>query len=118
MDGGVADGVGVVVVVDDLKVSDGFTFGCCGEMNLRFGFTGSLCVNGEVSGFPHLNTCRGSWEIISACQVEAQTGSEVFIVFFLTCLVESRSLCSDFSCIMGRINLYSEGADGDFLFGH
>lgn len=46
------------MVVDDLEVSDCFTFSYCGEMHLRFGFTGSLCVDGEVSRFPHFDTCR------------------------------------------------------------
>lgn len=58
LDGGVADGVRVVVVVDDLEVSDSFTFSCSGEMNLRLSFTGSLCVDGEVGRFTHFNSCR------------------------------------------------------------
>lgn len=58
LDCGVADGVRVVVVVDDLEVSDGVPFSCSGEINLRFGFPGSLCENGEVSRFPHFDACR------------------------------------------------------------
>lgn len=56
----VADGVRVVVVIDDLKVSDRLAFSCSGEVNLRFGFPGSFCVNSEVSRFSHFNTCTES----------------------------------------------------------
>lgn len=53
----VAHSVGVVVVVDDLKVFYDFTF-CSreGEVHLRRGFPGSFSVDGEVSGFTHLHT--------------------------------------------------------------
>lgn len=64
LDGGVADGVRVVVVVDDLEVSDGFSFRSSGEEDFRFGFTGSLCVDGEVSRFTNLNTFRGNQKYI------------------------------------------------------
>lgn len=57
--GRVAHGVGVVVVVDDLKVSDGVGFGGGAEVNLRFSFTCSFSEDGEVSGFAHLHTCTG-----------------------------------------------------------
>lgn len=54
--GCVAHGVGVVVVVDDLKVSDHVAFASGAEADLRLGFSGSLGVNGEVSGFVDLDT--------------------------------------------------------------
>ena len=59
LDGGVADGVRVVMVVDDLEVSHGFAFRRSGEVDLGFGFAGSLRVNGEVGGLSHLHTCTG-----------------------------------------------------------
>lgn len=46
------------MIVDDLEVSDGVAFRCCAEMDLRLGFAGPLCVNGEVSGFSHFNACK------------------------------------------------------------
>lgn len=61
----VADGVRVVVVVDDLEVSDRVTFRCSGEVNLRFGFASSLCVNGEVGGFTHLHPCTVQTKTLS-----------------------------------------------------
>lgn len=57
--GCVAHGVGVVVVVDDLEVSDGVGFAGGAEVNLRFSLTCSFSVDGEVSGFAHLHTCTG-----------------------------------------------------------
>lgn len=55
---GVAHSVGVVVVVNDLKVLDRAAFASCAEADLRLGFPSSLGVNSEVSGFVDLDTWR------------------------------------------------------------
>lgn len=55
----VADRVRVVVVVDDLKVSDDIAFCRAAELDLWLGFPRPLRKNGEVSGFTHLHTCGG-----------------------------------------------------------
>lgn len=39
----------------------------------------------------------------------------VFGHLYLTCLVESRTLCSHFASIMGRIHFDFERTDGNFL---
>lgn len=47
------------MIVDDLKVSNSFAFCWSNEMDLRFGFSSSFCVDVEVSGFSNLCTCTG-----------------------------------------------------------
>lgn len=54
--GSVAHGVGVVVVVDDLEVSDHVAFASGAEADLGLGLPSSLGVNGEVGGFVDLDT--------------------------------------------------------------
>ena len=56
--GGVADGVRVVMVVDDFKVSDGLSLGRPGEVDLRLGLACSLGVYGEVGRFAHLHAWK------------------------------------------------------------
>lgn len=71
LDSSVADSVRIVVVVDDLKVSHGFAFGCSSEVDLRFGLASSLCVNGEVGGFTYLHTCTSQKEtVIVYCDLD------------------------------------------------
>lgn len=88
LNSGVLDGVGVVMVVDDLKVPHSFPLqaSCC-ELDLRLGLACSLGKDGEVGRSTHLHAC----------------------------LVESWALSPHFASIMGRINLNSEWTDGDFL---
>ena len=58
LNGGVADGVGVVVVVDDLEIPDGFAFQGPHEADLRGGLACPLGVNGEVGRLTHLHAFR------------------------------------------------------------
>lgn len=52
----VLDSVGVIVVIDDLKVTNRFSWTCCCEMHLRLGLASSLCVDGEVGWSAHLHS--------------------------------------------------------------
>lgn len=107
------------MIVDDLEVSDSFSYGRSTEVDLRLCFTGSLRVNGEVSGFSYFNACR---EVTNNLDYHVEYHclrlSSLYPGHSLTCIVESRSFCSDFSCIMGGIHPYFEGADRNFLFEH
>lgn len=51
----VLDGVGVIVVIDDLKVTDGLAGARRCEMHLGFGLAGSLRVDGEVGWSSNLH---------------------------------------------------------------
>lgn len=51
------------MVVDDLKVSDHVAFASRAEADLRLGLPSSLGVDGEVSGFVHLDT----WSDTQSC---------------------------------------------------
>lgn len=52
----VLDGVGVIVVIDDLKVTNGLTGARRCEMHFGFGLAGSLCVDGEVGWSSNLHS--------------------------------------------------------------
>lgn len=46
----------IVVVVDDLKVFDSFSFGWATEVAVQVGLSCSFSVDSEVSGLVQLNT--------------------------------------------------------------
>ncbi len=107
------------MVIDDLKVTDGFSFPCCGELNLRCGLACSFSVDREVGRLAHFHTCDKDPlhedEISSLCLLFFSFQS---LRIKLTCLVESGTLCFHFIGIMGWINFYTKGADWNFLLIH
>lgn len=60
--GRVLDGVGVVMVVDDLKVSHSFALGGPSKVHVQLGLAGSLGQHREVSGLSNLHTCGAQAE--------------------------------------------------------
>lgn len=56
----VFDSVCIVVVVDDFKVFDRFSFGGTTEVAVQVGLACSFGAHSEVSGFVQFNTWRGN----------------------------------------------------------
>lgn len=52
----VLDSVGVIVVIDDLKVTNCLPWAWCCKMHLRLSLASSLCVDGEVGWSAHLHS--------------------------------------------------------------
>lgn len=110
----VFDSLRVVIVIDDVKVFDGR-----GEWNIQRCFPSSFSQHCEVSGFTALYTWTGrrkERDLNGNSQIWKQTFS--FIHCVLVCLTrasQSRTLCFNFRCIMGRIDFNLEGALWNFL---
>lgn len=57
LQGGVLDGVGVVVVVDDLEVAHGRALPRPPKLHVQLSLAGPLRLHREVGGLPHLHAC-------------------------------------------------------------
>lgn len=83
----ILDGMRVVVVVDDVKVSDGVSLASTGELDVHGGLARSFSVHCEMGRFATLH----SWTS------------------------NSRTLSLDLGGIMGRFHFDPERADGNLL---
>ena len=71
----VLDSVGVIVVIDDLKVTNCLSWARCCEMHLRLGLASSLCVDGEVCWSAHLHTWKHTQT--HTCSVSATNPGQI-----------------------------------------
>ena len=118
LDGCVLDGVGVVVVVDDLEVPHSLTLGSPSEVHVQLGLAGSLGQHREVSGLPNFHTWGTHPKMtVRACGTPNPSPSQPCSVpaWTPTCAVQPRALSLDLAGIMGWIHLDVEGAGRDLL---
>lgn len=125
----VLDSVGVIVVIDDLKVTNCLPWAWCCKMHFRLSLASSLCVDGEVGWSAHLHSwnTRVYLSVLSVCiksrcfcdikWFNSVFGGKCNVLgnLYLTCLVKSGTLCSHLASIMGRIHFYFERTDRNFL---
>lgn len=119
LDGRVLDGVGVVVVVNDLKVPHSLTLGSPSKVHIQLGLASSLGQHRKVSRLPNFHTWRANpktvvraWRTPNPTPASLTTGDPTQTP---TCAVQPRALCLDLAGIMGRIHLDVEGAGRDLL---
>lgn len=112
MESSVLHGVGVVVIINDLKIFNSVSFGRSFELHLWFSLSCSLREDGEMGWNIDLNACK-TW----LCQLkQISLGLKVLMLLLTpTCLVQSRPFSTDFASIMRRIHLDFEWTSGDFL---
>lgn len=122
----VFDSVGVVMIIDYLKVTNCLSWAWRCKMHFRLGLASSLCVNGEVGWSAHLNSYNTHicqyYYLFQSKQMDLnqiKMNKMVVLTFLtsenLTCFVESRALCPHLARIMGRIYFDFERTNGNFL---
>lgn len=113
MKSSVLHSVGVVMIINDLKICNSVSFGGSFELHLWFCLSCSLREDGEMGWNIHLNACKAE-----LCQSKfISLGLKVLrLQLTPTCLVQSRTFSSDFPSVMRWIHLDFEWAVGDFLF--
>lgn len=65
----VLDSVGVIIIVDDLKVFDRLCSVWTRELHIQWCFSCSFGVNREVSGLSTLHTCRRNSRLLSSTRM-------------------------------------------------
>ena len=106
------------MVVDDLKVSYGFSLGGSGKVHVQLGLAGSLGQHREVSGLPNFHTWSTHPEmVVRDGQPPNPSPAQPSPAQTTTCAIQPRALCLDLAGIVGWVHLDMEGAGGDLLEG-